>query len=201
MERIIALMPLCAAPVYTIDEQIGFMKKIELDFARVGHAAQGSQVVAQAMISGCITRRAAADSTKHGCVRHWEITRAVSPDSREGQGSPGILDQLQPLVLPQPSQTWQEPAGRILVPQVMQSGESTAEPVMASRSSALVWAVAGAGLSEASVVSRRAPSSPSSTSEVVVSRRARSSPSSTVEGLSTSSAAVVPPAFSGSYEP
>ncbi len=49
-------------------------------------------------------------------------------------------------MLPQPSQTWQEPAGRILVPQVMQSGESTAEPVRVSRSSALVWAVAGAGL-------------------------------------------------------
>ncbi len=46
--------------------------------------------------------------------------------------------QLQPLVLPQPSQTWQDPAGRILVPQVMHSGESTAEPVMASNSSALV---------------------------------------------------------------
>ena len=56
------------------------------------------------------------------------------------------IHQLQPLVLPQPSQTWQEPAGRILVPQVMHRGESTAEPVICSSSSADVWAVAGAGL-------------------------------------------------------
>ena len=55
-------------------------------------------------------------------------------------------------MLPHPSQTKHEPAGRILVPQVKQSGLSTAVPVMTSRSSALVCAVFGAGLAAASVV-------------------------------------------------
>src|SRR5690348_13379875 len=64
--------------------------------------------------------------------------------------------QLQPLVLPQPSQTWQEPAGRILVPQFMQSGESTAEPVMTSRSSAEVCASAGASLATSSTLTSAA---------------------------------------------
>ena len=58
-------------------------------------------------------------------------------------GAPLLLvspRQLQPEVVPQPSQTKQLPAGRILVPQVMQSGESTAVPVIFSKSSAEVWA-------------------------------------------------------------
>jgi hypothetical protein len=53
--------------------------------------------------------------------------------------------QLQPLVLPQPSQTKQDPAGRIFVPQVKHSGLSTAVPVIASISSAEVCAPLGAG--------------------------------------------------------
>src|SRR3546814_19291938 len=48
--------------------------------------------------------------------------------------------QLQPEVLPQPSHTWHEPAGRILVPQVKQSGLSIAVPLIFSRSSAVVCA-------------------------------------------------------------
>src|SRR6187551_3229571 len=56
------------------------------------------------------------------------------------------IGQLQPLVLPQPSQTKQLPAGRIFVPQVMQSGESTAVPVIFSKSSAEVWASPTPGL-------------------------------------------------------
>src|SRR5690625_1834471 len=40
--------------------------------------------------------------------------------------------QLQPLVEPQPSQTWHEPAGRILVPQVMQIGASDSRPWICS---------------------------------------------------------------------
>src|SRR5690606_16512902 len=69
---------------------------------------------------------------------------------REVTGPLTTLDQLQPLVLPQPSQTKQDPAGRIFVPQVKHSGESTAVPVICSSSSAEVWASAGAGLAAAS---------------------------------------------------
>jgi hypothetical protein len=58
--------------------------------------------------------------------------------------------QLQPLVLPQPSQTKQLPAGRILVPQVRHSGASTDEPVITSSSSADECPSAGAGLAVAS---------------------------------------------------
>ena len=62
-------------------------------------------------------------SAERGCrvARHPAVTR---------------LDQLQPEVLPQPSQMWQEPAGRILIPQVMHSGASAALPNFASISSA-----------------------------------------------------------------
>ncbi len=53
--------------------------------------------------------------------------------------------QLQPLVLPQPSQTKQLPAGRILVPQLMHSGESADEPSNVSNSSVELCTDAGAG--------------------------------------------------------
>lgn len=46
--------------------------------------------------------------------------------------------QLQPEVLPQPSHTWHDPAGRILVPQVKQSGLSIADPLSCSSNSAVV---------------------------------------------------------------
>lgn len=81
------------------------------------------------------------------------LTNVSGPGPPQGRARAGtevlLDDQLQPLVLPHPSHTWQEPAGRILVPQVMHSGESTAEPVMTSRSSALVWACVGAGFEAA----------------------------------------------------
>src|SRR5919204_6770195 len=52
--------------------------------------------------------------------------------------------QLQPLVLPQPSQTKQLPAGRILVPQFMHSGASADEPVIDSSSSVELCTCGGA---------------------------------------------------------
>ena len=52
--------------------------------------------------------------------------------------------QLQPLVLPQPSQTKQLPAGRIFVPQFMQSGASADVPMIDSTSSVELCAVGGA---------------------------------------------------------
>src|SRR5690625_7871652 len=52
--------------------------------------------------------------------------------------------QLQPLVEPQPSQTWHEPAGRILVPQVMQIGASGSRPWICSINSVDECTSAGA---------------------------------------------------------
>ena len=52
--------------------------------------------------------------------------------------------QLQPLALPQPSQTKQLPAGRIFVPQFMQSGASADVPMIDSTSSVELCAVGGA---------------------------------------------------------
>ena len=52
--------------------------------------------------------------------------------------------QLQPLVLPQPSQTKQLPAGRIFVPQFMHSGASADVPMIDSTSSVELCAVGGA---------------------------------------------------------
>ena len=51
--------------------------------------------------------------------------------------------QLQPLALPQPSQTKQLPAGRIFVPQFMQSGASADVPMIDSTSSVELCAVGG----------------------------------------------------------
>src|SRR5680860_502018 len=75
--------------------------------------------------------------------------------------------QLQPLVLPHPSHTKQLPAGLILVPQVKQSGESTAVPVIASSSSADVCACFGAGFTEAAPAAS-APTAPSAGPSFVV---------------------------------
>ena len=60
-----------------------------------------------------------------------------------------MIRQLQPLVLPQPSQTWQEPAGRIFVPQVKHIGASDSRPCKVSISSADEWTSTGAGVAVA----------------------------------------------------
>src|SRR5262245_11181791 len=70
------------------------------------------------------------------------------PTPRPGSSTPSHLAQLQPLVLPQPSQTKHDPAGRILVPQVKHSGASTEAPIV-SISSADVCAESGAGFATA----------------------------------------------------
>src|SRR5690625_1265072 len=59
---------------------------------------------------------------------------------------------LQPEVLPQPSQTWQEPEGRIFVPQVMQMGASAARPCSFSTRSADEVTSAGASFSIAELL-------------------------------------------------
>src|SRR5690349_7314716 len=64
--------------------------------------------------------------------------------------------QLQPEVLPQPSQTKQDPAGRILVPQVKHIGASAVRPCRASNSSAEECTLAGAALAVAAPVTPRA---------------------------------------------
>ncbi len=67
-----------------------------------------------------------------------------------GHKPAAALTQLQPEVEPHPSHTKHDPAGRIFVPHVKHSGESTAEPVISSSSSAVVCAVTGAGFAATS---------------------------------------------------
>src|SRR6478735_5409021 len=71
-------------------------------------------------------------------------SQAVPPTTRHEQAPTLLAFQLQPLVLPQPSQTKQLPAGRIFVPQFMQSGASAVMPMIDSTSSVELCAVGGA---------------------------------------------------------
>jgi hypothetical protein len=61
--------------------------------------------------------------------------------------------QLQPLVLPQPSQTKQLPAGRIFVPQFTHNGASAELPVSDSSSSVELCTVSGAVLARSATTS------------------------------------------------
>lgn len=78
----------------------------------------------------------------------------VAPATGDANRSVGdAVGQLQPLVLPQPSQTKQLPAGRIFVPQFMQSGASADVPMIDSTSSVELCAVGGASCAVSTTIS------------------------------------------------
>ena len=78
----------------------------------------------------------------------------VAPATGDANRSVGdAVGQLQPLVLPQPSQTKQLPAGRIFVPQFIQSGASADVPRIDSTSSVELCAVGGASCAVSTTIS------------------------------------------------
>src|SRR5438105_6785574 len=84
---------------------------------------------------------------------HWPTSFTIVPA------------QLQPLVLPQPSQTKHEPAGRIFVPQFMHSGASAEVPMIDSSNSVELCTDVGA-LVRSTAVSAIASSASSGTDAV-----------------------------------
>ena len=85
-------------------------------------------------VRGMSLERPGAITTRPGSAQRVnEGADGLDQDGPPTRSLPGY--QLQPLVLPQPSQTKQLPAGRIFVPQFMHSGASAELPVSDSSSS------------------------------------------------------------------
>src|SRR6266496_3929026 len=95
-------------------------------------------------------------------IQHFDISREREPTRRWLPLAEKTHFQLHPLVVPQDSQTKQEPAGRMRTPQVEQKGASTADipGVNASSLRGEVGATVGASSAPGAPWTLEAPSAP-----------------------------------------